>query len=71
MNTKQVINYGLYLYQLRSDILKLGCMQPVKWMINMDIWHEDKDNHNYLSGRMVNKEFIVALERLKNQLENE
>ena len=65
---KENVGYKLRLYQLRSDLLSLGCLQPVKWMIEDGTWQEDANNHNYLSGRVINEDFIIALDRLKNKL---
>lgn len=71
MNKSENIAYKLKLYQLRSELLKAGVMQPVKWMIERDLWQDHKNNNNYLSGRIANADFLTALDKLKIQVEND
>lgn len=67
--TKKKVDYMLKLYRLRQQLLKLGVMQPLKWMIEDGLWVASDNDYNYLSGRIRNDDFVKALESLKNRVE--
>ena len=68
--TAEQISFRLKLYQLRSELLKKGILQPVKNMVEEGLIADSKQNHNFLSGRILNQEFLDALSNY-NDLTNE
>lgn len=70
MNREENIKHGLKLFQIRSKLQEMGIVQPIKEMIERGLWKANKNNHNYLSGRMYDNEFLKALDKLENQCQN-
>ena len=65
MKQIQKIKYIKELYQLREDLHEVGIMQPVKEMIKEGLIGNDTNNHNFISGRIVNLDFLTKLRKLK------
>jgi hypothetical protein len=68
MGTKKkessVNKYKLRLYQIRVNLERKGIKQPIKEMILRNMIEDNKNNHNYLLGRIVNEDFLYELETL-------
>jgi hypothetical protein len=63
------IEFRLQLAQTRSYLQEKGFLKPVKAMIEKGFWARTKQDNNYLSGRIINKDFLEALKKLNNNPE--
>ena len=64
MKQDDKIKYQLNLWQLRSQLQDKGIRQVIPELLKEGLWKEDKQNHNYLLGRMQDDKFLEALNKL-------
>ena len=60
------IEYRLKLYQTRSKLQSKGVIHQVKAMIKEGLWERTVLDNNFISGRMMNYEFLKALIKLEH-----
>lgn len=64
MKKKSSNQIRLELAHTRSELIGKEVLQPVKEMINNNLWTKTKQDYNYLSGRTINEDFLNALKEL-------
>jgi hypothetical protein len=68
MKQIEKIEFILDLYESRLYLADNGVKQPIKEMIKSGFLKEDKNNTNYLNGRIVNPSFLISLRRFERSL---
>lgn len=61
--------FRLKLFQTRVNLEKKAIKKPIKAMIENGLWNRTDQDNNYLSGRIINNDFLEALDKLNNILE--
>ena len=60
------IKYRLKLYQTRSKLQSKSVIHQVKAMIKEGLWQKTALDNNFISGRMMNAEFLKAIIKLEH-----
>ena len=63
------IEYGLKLYQTRSELARKGVKRPVKLLVDKGILKQDDKNWNLLNGRVQSLSFLDKLIKLNDSIE--
>ena len=65
---KTLNKYQLELWRTRSELQRKGIHKPVNEMVKMGILKKDKQNSNYILGRISNEEFLEKLKQFNESI---
>lgn len=68
MEQIEKIEYMLDLYESRLYLATNDIKQPIKEMVKSGFIKEDKNNTNYLNGRILNQNFLTSIKKFERSL---